>query len=440
VRQAAVIALVAAAVATAQTGDWVATLEFGPVQLRLVLHLDTVPTLDSIDQDAFELPLRNVVRRDRSLSFEAPTPGGRFAGEFSADGTVLEGWWTQRDGGLPVRFVPGRIRPQEPRPPLPYRAESVTARNGGVRLAGTLTLPRTPGPHPAVVLVTGSGAQDRNGTISGHRPFLVWADSLTRLGFAVLRADDRGVGGSTGKLLDSTTDDFAADVLAQIAALKRRRDIDPRWIGVLGHSEGAAVAAVAAARSGDIAFLVLLAGPAVSGEQTLAAQSERIARALGVPDALAARNREIQTKLFALVRSGAGKARIAAALEQETAQLAPEEAAVVRAQLGAQLDVAASRWFRAVLDSDPGAALAKVRCPVLALYGALDLQAPPDVHAPAMRAAIPAARVEVLSGLNHMFQQAGTGSPVEYARIEETLAPEVLEVVRGWLARYTPQQ
>lgn len=433
------ILLLAATLARAQSGDWTATLDFGAVQLRLVLHLDGTPTLDLLDQDAFGLPLRRVIREGRSLRFEAPTPGGRFEGSFSADGETLEGWWTQRDGELPVTFRRGSIRPQEPRAPLPYDSQDVTIRSR-VRLGATLTLPRTPGPHPAIVLVTGSGAQDRNGSVSGHRPNLVWADFLTRRGFAVLRADDRGIGRSGGKLLNSTGPDFAADLLAQVAFLKDRRAIDARRIGVLGHSEGAAVAALAATRDASIAFLVMLAAPAVPGEQILAAQSARIAIAMGIPDAVAALNRSIQRKLFALVRAGASESRLEEALERETAPLPPDVAAVVKGQLGGQLHVAASKWFRYVLEYDPARDLARVRCRALTLYGSLDMQVPADLNAPAMRKALPAARVEVLAGLNHMFQNATTGSPIEYSKIEETVAPGVLELVGNWLADYTPQQ
>jgi uncharacterized protein len=317
-------------------------------------------------------------------------------------------------------------------PAFPYIAEEVTIRSGRVRLAATLTLPRSPGPHLAVVLVTGSGPQDRDGTVSGHRPNLVWADFLTRRGFAVLRADDRGVGRSTGKLLDSTDEDFAGDVLAQTDFLKRRKDVDPRRIGVVGHSEGALVAAMAAARTREIDFVVLLAGPAMPGREILAAQSERIAHALGIPDALAARSREIQEKVFAAKRDAA------AVLERELARLTPEEAVVVKGQLGRQLDVVKSRWFRFLLEYDPRPALRRIRCPVLALYGALDVQVPAALNAPAMRQALPHARVEVLPDVNHMFQRAKTGSPVEYTQIEETVSAEVQEIVVRWL--YTPQQ
>jgi pimeloyl-ACP methyl ester carboxylesterase len=435
VRRTGAVLLFAASLATAQTGDWIATLDFGPVKLRLALHLGGSPTLDVIDQDAFDLPLQHLARRGRLLSFEAPKPGGRFEGEFSPDGKVLEGWWSQRDGALPVRFLPGDIRPQEARPPYPYQAVDVVIRNGTVRLAATLTLPRDRGRCPAVVLLSGSGPQDRNGAVSGHRPQLVWADYLTRKGFAVLRADDRGVGGSTGKLLDSTTEDFAADALAQVAFLKKRKEIDPARIGLLGHSEGAAAAAIAGARPEGVWRIVLLAAPALPGDQILAAQSERIARSIGVPENAAVRNREIQRKLFDLVRSGASRARLTDVLEQETARLAPEEAAVVRGQLGGQLDIATSPWFRFVLDFDPIPTLRRLRQPVLAVYGALDLQVPADINAPAMRSAAPAARVEVAPGLNHMLQHATTGSPVEYTQIEETVAPEVLDLVGGWFSK-----
>jgi pimeloyl-ACP methyl ester carboxylesterase len=416
VRRSAAWIFVAIACGRAQSGDWTATLDFGQVKLRLALHLDGRPTLDSIDQDAFDLPLEHLARDGRALRFDVPNPGGHFEGEFSADGRRLDGWWTQRDGEIAIRFVPGNLRPQEPRPPYPYDQEDIIIRNGPIRLAGTLTIPHTPGPHPAVVLVTGSGPQDRNGTVSGHRPFLVWADYLTRRGFAVLRMDDRGVGGSTGHLLDSTDIDFARDLLAEVRHLRSRPDIDPRRVGVLGHSEGALVAAIAASQSRDIAFAVLLAAPALPGRDVLAFQSERIASALGIPDDLAAKSRQIQQRIF-----DARPRDAAAVFALETARLTPAESAVVRGQLGPQLDVVSSRWFRFLLDYDPRPALSQLRCPVLALSGALDLQVPPK----------PSARI--LPGLNHLFQHARTGSPLEYKEIEETVAPEVLRLVAEFL-------
>jgi pimeloyl-ACP methyl ester carboxylesterase len=400
----------------AQSGDWISVLDFGQVKLRLALHLDGNPTLDILDQDAFGLPLENVVHKERGLFFDAPTPGGRFAGEFSPDGNALEGWWNQRGGAIPIRFLRGNLRPQEPRPPFPYSEEQVTLRNHAIRLAGTLTVPSGPGPHPAVVLVSGSGPQDRNGTVSGHRPLLVWSDYLTRHGYAVLRMDDRGVGGSTGRILDATDEDFARDLLAAVRYLRRRPGIDRRRVGVLGHSEGALVATIAASESSDIAFAVLLAAPGLPGRAILDYQSERIARALGIPEPLAARSREIQQKLFA-----APPAQAAAVFARETASLTLDEGAVVRGQLGPQLQVVASRWFRFLLDYDPRPALARLRCPVLALSGALDLQVP----------AMPSARV--LPGLNHLLQHARTGSPLEYKEIEETVAPEVLDMVAQFL-------
>jgi pimeloyl-ACP methyl ester carboxylesterase len=248
--------------------------------------------------------------------------------------------------------------------------------------------------------------------------------------------DDRGVGGSTGKLLDSTDEDFAGDVLACVAYLKQRKEIDPSRIGLLGHSEGAVVAAMAAARSPEIAFLVLLAGPAIPGDRLQLAQAERVARVMGVPDRIAERDREVQRKLFALARSGATAKQLEAALSAETARLPPDEAAAIRAQLGRQIGTASSRWFRSVLSYDPRAALERLTCPTLAIYGTLDVQVPADLNAPAMEQAMSKnsrAKVLIIDGLNHMLQKAETGSPLEYTRIEETVSEEVLQAVLAWL-------
>jgi pimeloyl-ACP methyl ester carboxylesterase len=439
--------LAACAAAHGETIHWTATLEFGPVKFRLALHLISGPDghpsamVDSIDQSAFDLQAVRLRVSGRELRFQVPRLRGRFTGTFSADGSAIEGVWTERRGALPVHFRRGSIRPQEPSPPFPYTSEEVVCRNGHLRLAGTLTVPRAGGPHPAVVLIAGSGPQDRNGSSSGHRPFLVWADFLTRRGFAVLRLDDRGVGGSTGSLLDSTDEDFAGDELAAVDLLKGRREIDPRRIGLLGHSEGAAVATLAGARSRDIAFLVLLAGSAIPGERVLYAQAERISRAMGIPEDVVKKNLEVQAKLFAIARTASGGAearkRMRTILASETSQLDPASAAVVRGQAGGQIATAASRWFRFVLDYDPAPALGRVECPVLALYGSLDLQVPADLNEPAMEAALARnryRRVVTIPGLNHLLQNAATGSPLEYAQIEETVAPQALEVVGGWLA------
>jgi uncharacterized protein len=428
-------------------GDWIATLDFGPVKTRLALHIaggaggSWTALADSIDQDAFGLAVARLRIAGRALEFEVPRIGGRFSGQFAPGGSAIDGVWKQRGGRLPMRFDRGNIRPQEPSPPYPYAEERIVARNGPVRLAGTLTLPRQGSPHPAVVLLTGSGPQDRNDTVSGHRPFLVWADFLTRRGIAVLRMDDRGVGESTGRLLDSTDEDFAADALAAVSVLKARRDIDGRRIGLLGHSEGAAVAPLAASRSHDIAFLVLLAAPTISGERILYTQAERIPRVLGIPDAVAARNRQIEAKLLAAARSApdgtAARREMQAVLARETRGLPPEAAAAIRGQAESQMSTAASRWFRFTIDYDPAPALAKTACPVLSIYGSLDLQVPPDLNAPAMERALagnPHHRVVTLPGLNHMLQTARTGSPVEYSEIEETVAPRVLAEVGDWLA------
>jgi pimeloyl-ACP methyl ester carboxylesterase len=440
------VLLAAANNGPAQTGDWTATADFGLVKLRLALHLQSRPddswsaTADSIDQDAFGLTVSHLRHHGSDWAFEVPRLGGRFAGTISEDGSAMEGRWTQHGGSFPLRFERGNIRPQETAPPYPYAQEEVAYRNGRVRLAGTLTLPPGAGTHPAVLLITGSGPQDRNDTVSGHRPFLVWADFLTRHGFAVLRVDDRGVGGSTGKLLDSTDEDFAADALAGVEFLKRRAEVDPKRIGLMGHSEGAVVAPMAAVRGQGIAFLVLLAGPAVPGDRILEAQSRGVEKAMGIPDEVAGANRQIQTEVFAIARAepdgAAARSRMKSLLASETARLSPEAAAVIRGQVGSQIRMASSRWFRFVLNYDPGPTLGRVTCPVLALYGSLDLQVPAALNAPEMERLLAGNanhQVTTLPDLNHMFQKATTGSPLEYSQIEETVAPEVLKLVGEWM-------
>ena len=269
------------------SGIWLGKLVPMTGELRVVFHLartesgQYTATLDSPDQGAEGIPAGPVIVRTDSLIVNVPVVSGRFRGkigEFSIDGV-----WEQGGYDFPlvlekVEEVTKPPRPQEPDPPYPYDEEEVTYTNeeAGVTLAGTLTLPRSPGPHPAVILISGSGAQDRNETVFNHKPFLVLADHLTRHGIAVLRADDRGMGGSSGSVRTSTSEDFAEDVLAGVDCLKNRPEIDPERIGLAGHSEGGIVAPMAAVRSNDVAFIVMMAGTGLTGEKIVLLQSELI--------------------------------------------------------------------------------------------------------------------------------------------------------------------
>jgi pimeloyl-ACP methyl ester carboxylesterase len=332
--------------------------------------------------------------------------------------------------------------------PFPYRNEEVEYPNAAasITLAGTLTMPETGGPFPAAILISGSGAQDRDEMVFGHRPFLVMADYLTRQGIAVLRVDDRGVGGSTGSIVESTTEDFAGDVLAGIEYLKTREEIDSAHIGLIGHSEGGLIAPMVAGRSDAVAFLVLLAAPAVTGEEILYDQSVLIGRASGAGEDQIQRNRKIQGKIFAILKSDMNDAEMRSELRKVFSdvgeQLTEEGRAAAgldtEAAIDAQVGSVLNPWFRFFLTYDPRPALEKLTCPVLAMIGSKDLQVPPEKNLELTAEALETGgnsdfTTEELAGLNHMFQTAGSGALTEYGQIEETMAPRALEMISDWI-------
>ena len=442
-------------------GHWQGSLKPTPViELRLVLDITNAAgalggVILSVDQGGARIPITLLSEKDGVVRIEAPSVGGTFDGKLSADGSEIAGTWKQGGGTLPLVFkrlaqAPKLSRPQEPRPPFPYAVEEAAFAGGGegVTLAGTLTLPRGAGPHPAVVLLSGSGPQDRDEAIMGHRPFLVLADHLTRQGIAVLRYDDRGVGGSTGSFATATHEDFTADALAAVSWLTTRTEIDPKRIGLVGHSEGGLVAPLAAVRRpDDIAFLVLLAGVGVPVEELLVRQGQDIARVMGAdPDALR-KSAESQRAVFALLKEGHDQPELERKLhELFQSQLAGltegqrQALGLSDAMLEGQLQMVLTPWFRKLLGYDPRPTLRQVKCPVLALNGEKDLQVAAKDNLGAIREALMeggngAVTTRELPGLNHLFQTCTTGAIAEYGQIEETFAPAALEKVSGWIRK-----
>lgn len=416
-------------------GNWRGTLQAGAVKLRLALHLGETSTFDSLDQGALGLPARlSVDGRRITVAVEQV---GSIEGELSEDGNTINAVLKQGSATLPVSFERGTFaaanRPQTPVAPFPYRSEEVGYDNPqrpGVHLAGTLTLPPGPGPFPAVLLISGSGAQDRDETIFEHKPFLVLADFLTRRGIAVLRVDDRGVGGSTGATPRDTTADFATDVEAGVAWLKAHRAIDARRIGLLGHSEGATIAPLVASRDASISFVVLLAGAGVPGADVIVEQVRAIAQAAGMPAASAEQSAAMQRGLMDVLLKNPDDATARAEINAWfAARGAPAPAESTMAQL-------LSPWYRHFIAHDPRPALRALKVPVLALLGGKDIQVTAAQNVPALQEALrgnPSATVEELPGLNHLFQTATTGAVDEYATITETIAPVVLEHVGEWI-------
>lgn len=440
-------------------GLWLGTLEVGPTELHLALRVSRsakglTASLDSLDQGAYGIPV-GAAQDGKNIKLDIKVVNGTYEGTLNEKGTEISGTWKQTIP-LPLVFrrtdkLPEVAHPQDPKRPYPYDEVEVGYENkpAGVKFAGTLTLPRTGAPHAAVLLITGSGPQDRNEAIAGHKPFLVLADYLTRRGIAVLRVDDRGMGGSTGKIDEGTTEDFIGDALAGVEFLKSRKEIDARRIGLAGHSEGGLIAPMAAARSKDVAFVVMMAGPGVPGDKIITAQSYAVPRAMGSSEEGAAMNRDLAALMVDAAIHETDLAAVEKRFQDRLAALMAGWSEAQRSamktigpQLQAQMKRITSPWFRIFLTLDPRPALMKVKAPVLAVNGELDTQVLPGQNLPAIVEALEAGgnqdyTVAKLPGLNHLFQTAKTGAPDEYARIQETMAPAALQVMGDWIVRHT---
>lgn len=431
-------------------GDWQGALSVSGRSIPLVLHVTGgsdhwAATLDSPSQGASGLPVAAVVREGAVFRFTIATPRAAYVATLAPDGMTLAGQWMQGGASLPLTMTrtvvaAAPLRPQTPHPPYPYRSEEVSYDNvpGHAHLAGTLTLPEGGGPYPAVLLITGSGLQDRDETVFGHKPFLLWADTLTRRGIAVLRVDDRQMGGSTGEVRAATTADFAGDVAAGVAFLRSRRDIDPRRIGLMGHSEGAIIAPMVAARDRGIAFVVMLAGAGVTGEVLMLEQKRLIETAMGMPPAAVEQSGQAMRRFYDAVKDAPDQGAADASLARAWQALAAGQGQSA-SEVPEKLKVIASPWMRWFLRHDPRTDLAGLACPVLAVGGGKDLQVEPDSNLAGIKQALHANRdvtVVKLPGLNHLLQTADTGLVNEYGLIGETVAPAALQVVGDWIVAH----
>ncbi len=450
-RVSADVAQTTQAAAASVAGPWSGHISLppGPLNIALTLTTDTSGswsgTIDIPAQGARGVALANITVDGRAVSFAmAGLPGDpRFSGTIDDDGRTVTGTFTQGGGSFPFELR-RLLRPQEPKPPFPYRADEVSYRNdaAGISIAGTLTVPQGAGPFPAVLLITGSGAQDRDSTIVGHKPFLLWADTLTRQGMAVLRVDDRGVGGTGRGSAQPTTLDFAGDVRAGLTFLATRPEIDSTRLGLVGHSEGANIAAIVAADDPRVRFIVMLGGYGVRGDEVLMQQVEALTMAQGVPrpviDWDLAMRRRVYDQILAETDGQPDQAARQALVDSIPPVPGVPDASLARQTATQLLSGVSLPWWRFTLAHDMGATLRRVKVPVLALIGELDLQVLAGPNVPAIRAALEAAgntdaTVRAMPGLNHLFQTAKTGSNTEYEQIEETIAPAVLALVGEWV-------
>ncbi|MCB1228908.1 MAG: alpha/beta fold hydrolase [Verrucomicrobiae bacterium] len=437
-------------------GTWQGVIAIGGKEIPVVFEISSDGRngwkghLLSPSQTDQKIPLSLIDYHDRDLNLAAEIIGGSFRGKMTSSGRSIRGDWTQGGFTVPLDLdfseeAFAYDRPQTPKPPFPYVTEEVSFPNplGKNELAGTLSFPEKPiSPLPAVVLITGSGPQDRDETIAGHKPFAVIADYLTRRGIAVLRYDDRGVGKSTGTFEYGTTMDFATDAWAAVEYLKTRSEIDPEKIGLLGHSEGGLIAPIVAAKREGIAFLVLLAGPGLRGDQTLLTQSKAIGEAAGLKPEMLQLSQQFSKAVYELLTQPnpdlSRVQELGEKFEEEARKLNSEDLEALN-QLGPMLEqqmkMIESPWFSNFLAIDPAEYLRQVTCPVLALNGKKDLQVIADLQLPAIEAALPSGKrtVRALPDLNHLFQKAETGLPGEYAAIDETISPTVLKIIGDWI-------
>lgn len=439
-------------------GFWEGKIKFGTVSLRLVLKTflnedgSAGAFLDSPDQSANNIPLSFFTLSDDSLKFTIKELGASYLGKLEKDSMTAVGTFSQSGMKLPLNFkkvdkVTEVRRPQTPLKPFPYNEEEIVFENTAakINLAGTLTYPSEGNNFPAVILITGSGAQDRDETIFNHKPFLVIADHLTRNGIAVLRYDDRGIGKSGGNPSAATTADFVTDVLAAVDFLKTRVEIDKSKIGLLGHSEGGMIAPMAAASSNDIAFIVMLAGPGITGKDILLLQTELILRAEGTEESKIEERVNKNKKIYDIISYEADSSSAYKILEElynsDYADMTEEEKADPnnsRESFERNVKIILSPWFRFFLKFDPKPYLETVTIPVLALNGEKDLQVPPKENLSAIEASLKSAGntnfiTKELPGLNHLFQTSKTGSVSEYGQIEETFSVDALKIISDWI-------
>ena len=438
------------------SGTWHGKLSIPTGSLTIVFHISQtkqgayVATLDSPDQGANGIKTQTTSFNDSTLIIQIPVIHASYKGKLNNDNTI-NGTFTQ-GMPFPLNLKKGETsrpkRPQEPQPPFPYRSEEVTVKNerDGIYLSGTLTLPEKGTKFPAVVMVTGSGAQNRDEEIMGHKPFFVIADYLTRNGIAVLRCDDRGTAASQGNHATATNEDFATDTEAMVNYLRSRKEINAKKIGIIGHSAGGIIAFIVAKKDPSIAFVVSLAGAGVRGDSLMLKQVELISKSQGMPDAVwQGMKPSIRNRYAILQQTDKTPEELQKELYADVTQtMSPEQLKDLNTiqQLSAQISSMTSPWYLHFMRYDPAQDLKKLKCPVLALNGEKDIQVDAAMNLTAIQKRISGngnknVTVKAYPNLNHLFQTCEKGTLAEYGQLEETINPEVLKDIIEWIRKQT---
>lgn len=440
------------------SGDWYGVLKIQGTQLRMVVHIAKTEngyssTLDSPDQGANGLPVGQTIVNGLQLQLLMANIGAEYKGNVIGDS--ISGVFKQ--GGIEVpmglsrkqseKLIPKNSQEAKIVKPYPYYSEEIGFRNSSanITLAGTLTFPKNGENFPVVILISGSGKQNRDEEIFGRKPFLILSDYLTRNGIAVLRYDDRGVAQSTGNFNTATSADFATDVESAIAFLKTRPEINKNKIGLVGHSEGGMIAPMVAAKNKDVNFIVLLAGPGMAGDKLLVLQEELISRASGVTEKEILLNKKISSEVYNIIKKSKDSIELNISLKKQVREYYKTDSlGNFLGGMSEQKWIAnlVTPWMQYFLKYDPYAVLMKIKCPVLALNGEKDLQVPPKENLSGMEKAFKKAKnksftLKEMKGMNHLFQQCKTGAPAEYLLIEETFSIIALDEITKWIVAQT---
>lgn len=437
------------------TGRWTGMLNVEQMHLRIAIKFEKiagriVATVDSPDQNSFGMPASKVTFENDVLYIEMVDLGVTYKGNYAND--EISGIFEQ--GGYKVPLAIKRektadtvaVRPQEPKPPFPYISEDVKFENrkDGVSISGTLTLPNKNGKFPAVVMITSLGPHDRDNSSYGHKPFLVIADFLTKNGIAVLRYDDRGTAGSTGDFSKSTFTDFFADASCAVDYLRSMTEIDKKNIGICGYNEGGEIAGLLASKRKDVAFLVLMSSPGVSGHELFLSRQEFVAKQKVFAREKIEKARAFYNGAIDIILGSDDNDSNKAKLEDYFLKHAKDIPDSIPAGISAE-DAAdqitekfSAPWMQDFLRYDPRPALKKVNCPVLALGGKNDIEVPSGQNLAEIKSALDGGgnrkvTVREYPSLNHLFQKSNTGSPDEYKSIEETISPQVLSDISDWI-------
>ena len=440
-------------------GKWPGILDVQGQKLTVIFNIEKngetySATMDSPDQGALGIPVENVKFENNILSLEAPALKMDYTGTVNNNFTEIKGTFTQSGNKIPLNLTKKEIekkpavRSQTPKAPFPYHVENIKFNNqkDSITLAGTLTLPKKGENFPAVILITGSGPQNRDEELFDHRPFMIIADVLTKRGIAVLRCDDRGIGESTGNFNDATSADFANDVLAGIEYLKGRKEINKSKIGLIGHSEGGMIAPLVASITTDVAFIVLMAAPGIPIDELMILQTEKSGELAGIDNEFIKKNSELQRGLYSVIKKNYQKEDLGKLLEvylkdaliNVPGEMKPTSEEETNALIKTQIKTVTGKWFQYFITFNPQTYLQKLKCPVLALNGSLDSQVIPKENLEGIEKSLKKGgnnnyKTVELKGLNHLFQEAKTGAFSEYNQIEHTHAEIFLETMSDWI-------